>query len=90
MTTPALVAVIEQVAEPDPLNVSSVTLGYLTWEPGPALTTALVTSSTGPAARAEMETILGVILTALTVATGDKRKAMKVNNLITQLISEIT
>jgi hypothetical protein len=49
----------------------------------------LSVSPEGPAARAEMETILAVILTALTAATGNKRKAMKVNNLITQLVSEI-
>jgi hypothetical protein len=89
VTAPVPTAGREQIAEPHPLNVSSATLGHLTWEPGPMLATALATSSTGPAARAEMETILGVILTALSVATGDRRKAMKVNNLMTQLISEI-
>jgi len=74
---------------PNAIVVTSTTLGQLTWEPGALLAAKLAASTAGPAARAEMETVLGVILTALSVAVGDKRKAMKVNNLITQLVSEI-
>ncbi len=71
------------------LSVSSTALGTLLWQPPPDVATKLLGSTLGNAAEAEMEIVLGIILTALTISVGNRRRAMKVNNLITQLVSEI-
>lgn len=73
-----------------PLVVDSAKLGSLTWEPPVTLARSLALAATGASARAEIENVLGIVLTAFLKASENKRRAMRINNLITQLASEIT
>ena len=89
LLAPQLVEGMTEVAMFPPLSVHSAALGTLTWQPGVALAATLQATPVGKAAIAEMEAILGIVLTAFTGSASNKRKAMKVNHLITQLVSEI-
>ncbi len=64
-------------------------LGTLQWQLPEGFAAKLQAHRSGPAALAEMQTLLGIALTAITKSAGNKRQAMRVNNLITQLVDII-
>lgn len=68
-------------------------IGTLQWTPSLLFASRLLQSDRGVPALAEIEHALGMLLTALTEASGNKRKAMRLNNLLaelTGLIDEVT
>ena len=74
------------------LLMQSSTIGTLQWRPSPDLALKLSHASKpghGVAALGEIEHAVGILLTALTESVGDKRRAMKLNHLITEIANSL-
>ncbi|MBY0537875.1 hypothetical protein K2P47_00565 [Patescibacteria group bacterium] len=70
------------------IAITSPTIGTLQWQPAADLAAKLVAMPNQRAsegAMVEIESTITIVMTALQQATGNKRKAMKLNHLIEQI-----